>query len=98
MQRDPSFQTNGKYDPVRWEAFRASDDYKRVLPEAQAELSARELNDQILREAQPDPAEARRRQERKLAVALIEYLGLRHSQFDGSYPEPTEAQVIADYR
>src|SRR6185436_14911572 len=34
MQRDPTFHTNGTYDPMRWASFRASDEYKRVLPEA----------------------------------------------------------------
>lgn len=98
MQRDPTFHTNGTYDPMRWASFRASDEYKRVLPEAQKELSARKLSEQILRDAQPDPEEARRRQERKLTAALIEYLPLYRAHFDGSYTEPTEAQMLADYR
>lgn len=98
MQRDPAFQTNGRYDPERWAAFRASPEYQRILPEARAEIAARRLSEQILRESQPDPAEARRRQERKLTAVLVDYLPLRRPQFDGSYPEPTEAQVIAYYK
>lgn len=98
MQRDPTFQTNGRYDPERWAAFRASAEYQRILPEARKEIAARKLNEQILRESQPDPEEARRRQERKLTIGLIDYLPLRRGQFDGSYPEPTEAQVIAEYK
>jgi parvulin-like peptidyl-prolyl isomerase len=100
VRADPRFTINGRYDPARRSAYQTSQpaDYQRLVNDVRATVGARLLYEQIEREIVPTDEEVRAADTRALTSARIQYLPLIRTGFDGSYPEPTEADVLAEYR
>ncbi len=100
LRQDPRFQTAGRFDAARYDAFRTQQPnaYQRMLDDVLGTIGPRKLQAQLEREARPTDAEVRASDTRRLTTALVEYLPLYRSGFDGNYPEPTEPEVLAEYR
>ena len=100
LQKDPYFQVNGKFDAARYEQLRTQNPamLANVIQDLRLNLAARNLMKRLEAEKGPPPAELRATARRELTRAALDYLGLRRSEFDGSYPEPRESEILDYYR
>jgi hypothetical protein len=96
----PFFNKSGTFSPERFQRVKAanSPEYRSTVDQIRGEIAGRKLAERVEREQTPDAAALRAEVERSLSRATLEYLALRVSEFDGSYPEPTEAEVLDYYR
>ena len=97
LRQDPTFQVNGAFSEAKFITVRNSqpDVFQRAIRDLQATLPARRLADQLEKEHTPSNAELQASANRKLSRATMSVLALRRSDFEGDYPEPTEAEIIA---
>ncbi len=100
LKKDPFFQVAGKFDPGRFNQVKTQNPaaFANAIQELRASLGARDLMDRLQVEKGPAEAPLRARAVRALTRADLEYLVLRRGEFDGSYPEPRESEVLAYYR
>ena len=96
----PFFNQGGGFSPERFQRVKAanSKEYRNTVAQIRGEIAGRKLAQRVEREQAPDAAALRASVERNLSRATLEYLALRVSEFDSSYPEPTEAEVLDYYR
>ncbi len=96
----PFFNQGGGFSPERFQRVKAanSQEYRNTVAQIRGEIAGRKLAQRVEREQAPDAAALRAAVERNLSRATLEYLALRVSEFDGGYPEPTEAEVLEYYR
>ncbi|HKQ58586.1 MAG TPA: peptidyl-prolyl cis-trans isomerase [Candidatus Eisenbacteria bacterium] len=99
VRRDPTFLQNGVFNEAKYLAVKAADPqgFARAWERVRAALVSRRVSDSMDRETAPDVTPIRTELERELTHASIDYLGLRRADFDGTYPEPRESEVIAAY-
>jgi parvulin-like peptidyl-prolyl isomerase len=100
LKRDPYFQTNGRFDQARFDQVRLQhpDAVATAIQGLRVSLAARDLLAKLQAEKGPDRNELRGRARRALTHASVEYLILRRAEFDGSYPEPHESEVLEYHR
>ena len=100
LRQDPRFQTAGRFDAARYDAFRTQQPnaYQRMLDDVMRTIGPRKLQMQLEREVRPTDEQVRNSDVRRLTAARVQYLPLYRAGFDGNYPEPTEAEVLAEYR
>jgi len=100
LRQDARFQQDGRFDAARFESLRTQQPatYQRMLENVLGTIGARKLSAQMDRECRPTDDEVRGSDTRRLSLASIDFLPLYQNSFDGSYPEPTEAEVLAEYR
>ncbi len=97
LRLDPGFQQNGQFNEARFLAARSANPtgYAQAIASIKDAITGRKMGEIVDRETRPDDAAIRAELERQLTRASIEYLALRLKDFDGSYPEPREAEVQA---
>src|SRR5262245_19215498 len=90
----PFFNSAGTFDSARFAKVKAanSPEYRQSLSEIKDELAAQKLALRLESEYSPDLTQLRDQVDRRLSRASTASLALRHSEFDGSYPEPREAE------
>jgi len=100
VRQEPFFNPDGKFDPRRFEAIRTGqpENFARAMQQAREQLAARRLNERLDREFGTPAAALRSEAERMLSRASLEFLALRRSEFDGSYREPREQEILDAYR
>ena len=100
LRKDPAFQVNGAFSEAKFITVRSSqpEAFQRAIQELQATLPAQRLGEQIEKENTPSDAELKTAAERKLSRATLSWLALRRSDFEGDYPEPTEAEVVGFHK
>jgi len=100
VRQEPFFNPNGQFDARRFEAIRTGqpENFARAMQQAREQLAARKLNDRLDRELGAAPAALRAEAERVLTRASLDFLALKRSEFDGSFREPRELEVLAEYR
>lgn len=100
LRREPFFNPDGKFDPARFEAVRNSqaESYRRAIDQLKQQLGAQQLNDRLMVELGPGEASLRAEARRTLTRASLEFAALRRSEFDGSFREPRESEILAAYR
>jgi parvulin-like peptidyl-prolyl isomerase len=100
MKQEPFFNPGGIFDPSKFEAFKLGDpeSYRQALAQIKRLLAAQKLQQQVLRESAPRSADVRARAERRLARATAEVFALSKGDFSGAFPEPLEAEVLAEYQ
>ena len=101
LRRDPIFQQGGAFNEARYLAMKAGNPSKfaQALAAHRNALAAQKAGERLERETRPDDAAIRAELERELAMVTIDYLPLRRGggNFDGSYPEPRESDVLEHY-
>ena len=99
LKRDPAFQQNGLFNEAKYLAIKSAnpDGYARALAATRDALASRKAGERMERETRPDRVAIRAQVERELTRVTIDYLPLRRRDFDGSAPEPREADVLAAY-
>ena len=100
LKNDPFFQVGGHFDPDRYQQARLQNPaaINAAVQGLRLNLGARELLQHLQSEKGPNEAELRARATRALTRASFDYLVLRRSDFDGSYAEPRESEVLDYYR
>jgi parvulin-like peptidyl-prolyl isomerase len=100
LKKDPFFQVNGRFDAARYEQIRLQNPavLASALMNLRANLGARNLLQSIQNERGPGEAGLRARATRALTRASIDYLALRHPEFDETQTEPRESEVLDHYR
>jgi parvulin-like peptidyl-prolyl isomerase len=99
LRRDPMFQKNGVFDEAKYLAIKASNPagYAQAIASLKEGLASRKMGERMDRETRPDDTSIRAEMERQLTHASMEFLSLARRDFDGSYPEPREAEIQAYY-
>jgi parvulin-like peptidyl-prolyl isomerase len=100
LKRDAYFNPNGVFDANRWRMVKISEPgrFQGALAVAREQVAARRLDERVQARLQPDGADLRDKALRQLRRAYTEDLSLRTADFDGSFPEPREADVLREYR
>ncbi|MEO5618682.1 MAG: peptidyl-prolyl cis-trans isomerase [Candidatus Eisenbacteria bacterium] len=100
LRREPFFNPDGKFDPARFEAVRTgqAESYRRAIGQMKQQLGAQQLNDRLVAEMSPPEPSLRAEARRALTRASLEFAALRRSEFDGSFREPRESEILAAYR
>jgi parvulin-like peptidyl-prolyl isomerase len=100
FRNHPFFTVNGQFDSARFANVKKanSPEYQASIGRIREDLAARKLDAKIRAQYAPDLDPLRQRVERRRTSADLAYYALRTSEFDGDYPEPTEAEVLAYYR
>ncbi|MBI5169305.1 MAG: peptidyl-prolyl cis-trans isomerase [Candidatus Eisenbacteria bacterium] len=100
LKREPFFNPGGQFDPTRFNAVKTTQkaSYDAAIASIRSQLAGRKLADRTASKYTPSEADARALAARTLMRVTAEHLTLRKSEFDGSYPEPREADVVAYYR
>ena len=100
LQKDAFFQVNGRFDRARYDQVRLQNPgaFATALQNVRRTLAARDLMQRLQKEKGPNEAEVRASARRALTRASIEYLILTNAEFDGSYPEPRESDILAYYQ
>lgn len=99
LKQDPFFSPNGQFDEARWNAVRTQQaaQFNVAVASAQEQISARKLNAQVEQKVRPNEDSLRTAVTRSMSRASLEHLSLRRNDFDGSYPEPREGDVVSWY-
>ena len=100
MKRDPFFRPGGVFDEQRFNALKTGQprQFQVAIQQTRARLGARRLQEKLDREMAPPLDQLRAEAERGLTRASVSYLALLRGDFRGEYVEPSEAQVLAEYR
>lgn len=100
VKREPYFNPGGQFDNARFQAVKTTQKatFDAAIAAVQSQLAGRKLADRIAAKYTPSEAEARAAAVRTLSRVTAEHLSLRKAEFDGSYPEPRESDVLAYYR
>ncbi|HTR97576.1 MAG TPA: peptidyl-prolyl cis-trans isomerase [Candidatus Acidoferrales bacterium] len=99
LKQDPIFNPGGKFDASRYQMVKTTQPraYDAAITALRRRIGARKLNASLEAKFLPPDGEVRAAAERALTQVTIEDVSLRTSEFNGSYPEPREAQVAAWY-
>ena len=99
LKLDPAFQQNGIFNEAKYLAVKSGnpDGFAMALAAARDAITARKASERMDRETRPDRVVIRAQVERELKRVTIDYLALRRRDFEGDYPEPREADVLAAY-
>jgi parvulin-like peptidyl-prolyl isomerase len=100
LKRDPAFQQGGSFFEPKYIALKNANPqaFALAIEELRRTLPWKRLAESMRRENAPDEAMLSARLKRRLSEIAVDYLALRRYEFDGSYPEPREAEVLAYYR
>lgn len=99
LKKDPFFNPGGKFDDQRFITIRTTQTarYNDAIAAIQEQLAARKLNGQLEARFRPSDDSLRRVIGPSLTHVTFDHLSLRRSDFDGSYPEPRESDILAWY-
>jgi parvulin-like peptidyl-prolyl isomerase len=99
IKLDPAFQTNGLFNEAKYLAIKSAnaDRFAQAMAAQKDAIAARKAGERMDRETRPDRVAIRAQVEREQTRATIDFLALRRRDFDGSVPEPREADVLAYY-
>lgn len=97
LRRDPTFQSDGVFNEAKYLAIKSTNPtmFAQAIRAIKEQLATQKQREQVDRETRPDDAAIRAEVERQLSRASVEFLALRVNNFDGTYPEPREAEIIA---
>lgn len=100
LKRDAFFNPNGAFDARRWQLARTAEPgrFQSAIATASEQIAARKLDERLQARFQPDPGATRERALRQLRTAITEDLSLRTMDFSGSFPEPREPEILAEYK
>ena len=99
LKQDPFFNPGGKFDEQRFLAVKTTQaaNFNTAIAALQEQLAARRLNGQVEARFRPSEDSLRRAATRTLSRVTVDHLSLRRADFDGSYPEPRESEVLEWY-
>lgn len=99
MKRDPSFQSNGRFDPARFEAFRTGDPkaFQEVKRQAKQFLVLQQSIRALERRFDPDPATLDALWRARASRVRVRYTLISEAHYDGE-TDPTDAELEAYYR
>lgn len=99
LKQDPFFNPGGRFDEQRFLAVKTTQtaNFNNAIAAMQEQLAARRLNGQVEARFRPSDDSLRRAATRALARVTLEHLSLRQGDFEGSYPEPREQDVLDWY-
>lgn len=99
LKQDPFFNPGGRFDEQRYLAIKTGQKpaFDATLATLQEQLAARKLGTRIEARFRPADDSLRRNAVRALERVTLEHLSLRSGDFDGSYAEPRESEVLAYY-
>lgn len=100
LRQDDIFKVNGRFDEARYLAIKASQpaEFADALAKTREQLAAQRLNDRLQRDFAPSADDVRARTMRGLSAADLEGLMVPSAGFLTIGREPSEAEVLADYR
>ncbi len=100
LRKDAFFQVNGKFDSIRYQQVRLQNPavFANAIQTLRTNLAAQKLLKQLEADKGPPDAGLRAKARRELTRADVDYLAIRRSDFDGSYPEPRESEIVDYYR
>jgi len=100
LKQDPFFRVGGQFDVARFNQVKTQNPgaFANAIQELRASLGARNLMERIQTERGPAVGPLRARATRALTRATIEHLMLRRGDFDGSFSEPRESEILDHYR
>ncbi len=99
LKQDAFFNPGGRFDEQRYVTVRTTqaDRFNAAIASIREQLAARKLNARLEARFRPSDDSLRRALGRTLTRATFDDLSLRRSDFDGSYPEPRERDVLDWY-
>lgn len=100
LKRMPIFNPNGQFSQRAWDNAHRNDPvaFKRAADEARRELGAQRLSDNLRKKYTPADDAIRRAAARSLESANLNYLALPVASFTGRTREPSEKEVLEEYR
>jgi parvulin-like peptidyl-prolyl isomerase len=100
IRRDPYFQLEGRFNEAKFLAIKSTNPgaFAAALREMQLNLGARKLSEKLEAERRPSDLDLKGNLASALGKADIDYLALRRSDFLGTYPEPSESEILAAYQ
>lgn len=99
LKQDPFFSPGGQFDETRWMAVKTqqSVNFNKAVASAQEQIAARKLNAQVEARVRPNEDSLRAAVARGMTRASLEHLSLRRNDFEGTFPEPREKDVVDWY-
>jgi parvulin-like peptidyl-prolyl isomerase len=99
LKQDPFFSPNGQFDQARWTAVKTQQaaNFNIAIASAQEQIAARKLNAQVEAKVRPNEDSLRAAVSRAMSRASLEHLSLRRNDFEGTYSEPRESDVVEWY-
>lgn len=99
LKQDPFFNPGGHFDEQRFITVKTTQaaNFNNAIAAMQEQLAARRLNGEVEARFRPSDDSLRRAATRSLSRVTLEHLSLRQADFDGSYPEPREQDVLDWY-
>lgn len=99
LKQDPFFNPGGRFDEQRFLAVKTTQTarFNEALAGIQEQIAARRLNARIEERYRPSDDSLRRALGHSLTHVSYDHLSLRRADFDGSYPEPREQDVLDWY-
>ena len=99
LKQDPFFSPEGQFDEQRFLAVKTTQTprFNEAIASIQEQIAARRLDGQLEARYRPSDDSLRRAIGHSLTHVTLDHLSLRRSDFDGSYPEPRERDVLAWY-
>lgn len=100
LKHMPIFNPNGQFSQRAWDNAHRNDpaSFKRAADEARRELGAQRLSENLRKKYTPSDDALRRAATRTLESANLNYLALPMASFTGRAREPSEKEVLEEYR
>lgn len=100
LKRDAFFNPGGQFDQNRYVAVKTTQkaSFDAALATIQSQLAGRKLNDRVIARYMPAEGPVKLSAQRALSRVTVDHLSLHRPEFDGSYAEPRESDVLAYYR
>lgn len=100
LKNMPIFNPNGQFSQRAWDNAHRNDPaaFKRATDEARRELGAQRLSESLRKKYTPPDDALRRAATRSLESANLNYLALPVGAFTGRTREPSEKEVLEEYR
>lgn len=100
IKQDPFFNPGGKFDESRFLAVKTTqpEAFNAAVATARDQIAARKLNERVVARQRPAEEVLRREAERALSSVTLDYLGLARNDFEGTFREPRESEVLEWYR
>lgn len=99
LKQDPFFNPGGTFDESRFLAVKTQQvaSFNTAIAALQEQIAARKLNARVEARVRPPDDSLRRAVAAHLARASLEHLSLRRGDFEGTYAEPREQEVLDWY-
>jgi parvulin-like peptidyl-prolyl isomerase len=99
LKQDPFFNPGGRFDETRFITVKTTQvaAYNSAIASLEDQLAARKLNERLEAKFRPAEPALRAGALRALSRATLDHLSLRRSDFNGTFPEPRESEVLGWY-